>query len=155
MSRFGLYVGKFLHILIGYGVACLAVSAFVNVLFLGAADFTPEEVAWIVASGPLVVSIPIGALVIGYFAFLPAMAAAVITEVLDRRDWLVHALAGGAVALIVTGFSTGADLTTLNWRLTGTPLGAIAAGIIGGIAYWLVTGRYAGSWRAMGGSGHA
>lgn len=66
MNRFVAYFIRCLVILLGYAVAVLAASAFINVLFLGAIGFSAEETRWM-ASGPLVVTIPLLAIFIAYF----------------------------------------------------------------------------------------
>ncbi len=49
-----------------------------------------------VATGSFIFSIPFVALFVAYFAFIPAVPAIVIAEILGKRDWLFYALAGGS-----------------------------------------------------------
>jgi hypothetical protein len=158
MSRILVYLGRFAVIIIGYAVAALAASAFIHLLLLGPQDWTPDEASVVVASS-LIFSIPLVALFVAYFAFLPSLVAILLAEILSRRDWLFYALAGVAIGAAVLG---------MRWLVSEPSLGglgeepagldpalrnpsffllAVAAGIVGGLAYWLVAGRFAGYWR--------
>lgn len=155
MSRVLLYIARFAVILIGYVAAALAASAFLHLLVLGSAGFRPDE-AHAVVMGSLFFSIPFTALFVGYFAFLPSVVAILIGEVLGQRSWLFHALAGAAVGLAVValfwqssvwsdgGYQTGIDPAYSTSRFVGLIVGA---GIVGGLAYWLCAGRWAGNWQ--------
>jgi hypothetical protein len=153
-----LYIGRFAIILIGYAVAMLAASAFLHLLCLGAAGFQPDESsAYIV--GPLLFSVPLTALFVGYFAFLPFVVAILVGEVMGQRNWLFYALAGAAVGLVVVALfwqspmgwdasgHASAQMTLDTSRFVGAMIGS---GIVGGLAYWLCAGRSAGSWRGAG-----
>lgn len=145
MNRFAAYFIRCLVILFGYAVAILAASAFINVLFLGALGFSAEETRWM-ASGPLVVTIPLLAVFVAYFAFAPSALLILLTEVLARRDWLFYALGGGVVAGVVLGVawqSGDPDFAVADTRVV---LGILGAGMVGGIFYWICAGRWAGSW---------
>ncbi len=71
---------------------------------------------------------------------LPALLAVAIAEIAAIRSWLYYPAAGGLAAWIG------------SWSLTGTqsafndPTLIAAAGIAGGLAYWLVAGWNAGFW---------
>ncbi|KRA00409.1 hypothetical protein ASD64_02275 [Mesorhizobium sp. Root157] len=155
MGRMFAYLIRFAVILIGYAAAALAASAFIHLLFLGAAGFQPDEsTAYVV--GPLLFSIPFTALFVGYFAFVPAGVAIVVSEILGLRNWLFYALAGAAIGVAVValfwqspmpggGFETEIDSTFMTPRFIASMIGS---GIVGGIAYWLVSGRWAGNWRS-------
>ena len=143
-------------VLLGYIGAALAASAFINILALGALGAEPGDP---VATASLVFMIPLMALVIAYFAFFPSLLVVLLTEFLGKRDWLVHALGGGAVALSVLGFAFGTGTVWQSvsgdglepyWLPPDDPRMAlllIGAGMIGGLTYWLIAGRTAGSWR--------
>ncbi|HEV2506606.1 MAG TPA: hypothetical protein VGV39_26265 [Mesorhizobium sp.] len=145
MNRFAAYFIRCLVILFGYAVAVLAASAFINVLFLGAIGFSAEETRWL-ASGPLVVTIPLLAVFISYFAFVPSALLILAMEVLGRRDWLFYALGGGVVAGIVLGVAWRSGDPGFAVTETRVILGVVGAGMVGGIFYWLCAGRWAGSW---------
>lgn len=135
-------------ILVGYAVASLAASAFLNVVMLAWFGFTAEETR-MVATSSFVFSVPFVALFVAYLAFIPSAVAIAVSEIMGKRDWLFHALAGGIVALVILGFSRGgegsafAEIADLNFALV-----VIGAGMCGGIGYWAVAGRGAGGWRA-------
>lgn len=131
----------------GYIVACLAASAFLNIVILGSAGFTAEEIPGI-ATGSFIFSIPFVSLFVAYFAFIPAVAAIVIGEILGKRDWLFYALAGGVIGAIIVGFIRNAAPSENSEAFDLTlALVIFGAGMCGGIGYWLVAGRSAGSWR--------
>jgi hypothetical protein len=155
VSRVLLYITRFAVILIGYVAAALAASAFLHLLVVGSAGFRPDE-AHAVVMGSLFFSIPFTALFVGYFAFLPSVAAILIGELFGQRNWLFHALAGAAVGLAVvalfwqsaiwpdSGYQTGIEPAYGMSRFVGLIVGS---GIVGGLAYWLCAGRWAGNWR--------
>jgi hypothetical protein len=149
VSRFIAYLIRFAVILIGYLVASLAASAFLNVLFLASLGYAPDQ-AHPTATASLYFSIPFVALFVAYFAFMPAAVVILISEILGRRDWLFYALAGGIVAAAFLGFvHQNADV---NFDVTEPRAIAavIGCGMVGGIFYWLSAGRWAGSWRGTG-----
>lgn len=146
MDRVVAYLIRFAAIILGYAVASLAASAFLNIVFLGTAGFTAEE-APMVASGSLIFTIPFVALFVAYFAFIPSAFAILAGEIFAKRDWLFYALAGGIVAAIVIGFIRGA--AEAGNEAVADPAFAFAligGGMCGGLGYWLVAGRTAGSW---------
>jgi hypothetical protein len=146
MNRVIAYLIRFAVIILGYAVASLAASAFLNVVFLGSAGFSAEE-APMVATGSLIFSIPFVALFVAYFAFIPSAFAILAGEIFAKRDWLFYAIAGGVVAAIVIGFIPGAAEAG-NEAVTDPSfaLALIGGGMCGGLGYWLVAGRTAGSW---------
>ena len=144
MSRVVAYLLRFAVIIAGYAFAALAASAFLNLISIGAFDWTAEEAPWVIA-GSVLVSIPLAALFVAYFAFVPSAVAILAAELLRRRSWLFYAIAGALIAVGVVVFMRGgadARLAT-DSRLT---LAMIGGGMVGGIAYWLVAGRSAGRW---------
>lgn len=143
-----LAIGKLFHMLMGYVVATLAASAFLNLLFLGSAGFTTEEAGWVASSGSMIFSIPFVALFVSYFAFIPGMAVMVLAEFMGKRDWLFHALGGALVGVVVVGYFYRSGQPSDELLMSGAPMAVIGSGIVGGLAYWFVTGRYAGSWRS-------
>ena len=86
----------------------------------------------------------------GAVAMLPALLVIVIAEVARMRSFLYYGV-GGALVGLASYFGT-----DISVRLENTtdvaPVGhtlqlAAAAGIVGGLAYWLIAGRNAGRWR--------
>ncbi|AZO65374.1 MAG: hypothetical protein E5Y88_27850 [Mesorhizobium sp.] len=149
MNRLFAYLIRFAVILIGYVVASLAASAFLNVMFLASLGLMTEQTQP-AAQASLWFSIPFVALFIAYFAFMPAAVAILVSEILGRRDWLFYALAGAVVAAVFLGFAY--QTADANFEITDPRVAAavIGCGMVGGIFYWLSAGRSAGSWRQAG-----
>jgi len=147
VSRVLDYLLRCIAILFGYAAASLAASAFLHLIvvahFGAGMESRPAPTA-----GPFLFSIPFVALFVAYFAFLPAAVAILISEVLARRDWLFHALAGGIVAAIVLGFLH--EAADPGFEVAGAMpmLTVLGSGIVGGFVYWLCAGRGAGAWQA-------
>lgn len=151
MTEVGAYLLRFAVIIFGYAVAVFAASAFLNLLSLGAIDWRQDELPWVAAG-----TIPMVALLIGYLAFIPAVPAILLAEMLARRDWLFYAIAGAVVAAVVVAYLWQAngsleDAGVAGWELidpgtldAGFVMMMIGGGIVGGFAYWLVAGRWAG-----------
>lgn len=158
MSRIGLVLVRLCVVLAGYACAALAASAVLHIALFAVAGFGITEAPW-VAAGSVVVSVPFVALFVAYVAFVPAAVAIGVAEVAGWRSRTIHALAGGAVAIVALPAFWSARLGDLADG-PGAPLGAasgvsepllaaalLAAGIGGGLAHWLVAGRTAGGWR--------
>ncbi len=77
---------------------------------------------------------------IGQAAALPALAAIVLAEVLSLRHVLYFCGAGLAVAFAVSRLIDPADAISAPTE----PAIIAAAGLAGGLAYWLVAGRGSG-----------
>jgi len=146
MARFIAYLVRFAVILVGYVVASLAASAFLNILVLAHLGYTPAnpEPA---ATASLYFSVPFVALFVAYFAFMPAAVVILIAELLGRRDWLFYALGGAVIALAFLGFVHRVGDANFDVTETNARLAVIGCGMVGGIFYWLSAGRWAGSWR--------
>ena len=89
------------------------------------------------------------------FAFLPAALVVAISEVLRMRSFIYYGVGGALVAL---ASYYGSDISVQLENTTDVPPVAnalqlaAAAGILGGLAYWLIAGRNAGRWREHRGS---
>jgi hypothetical protein len=87
---------------------------------------------------------------VGAVAFLPALVVIVISEAAPLRNFLYYGVGGALVGL---ASYYGSDISVRLENTTDVaPVGnalqlAAAAGIVGGIAYWLIAGRNAGRWR--------
>ena len=87
---------------------------------------------------------------VGAVAMLPALVVIVIAEAARLRNFLYYGV-GGALVGLASYF--GSDISVRLENTTDvTPVGntlqlAAAAGIIGGLVYWVVAGRNAGRWR--------
>jgi hypothetical protein len=86
----------------------------------------------------------------GAVAMLPALAVIVVAEAARMRSFLYYGV-GGALVGLASYF--GSDVSERLENTTDVvPVGhslqlAAAAGIIGGLVYWLIAGRNAGRWR--------
>lgn len=161
VGRLLIYVGRFALILIGFICAALAASAAMHLFILPALGFSREEAAPIVA-GSVIFSIPFVALFVGYYALLPALVVIAVAELWSVRGWLYHALGGGAVGLAISllfrgtapgdVLEAGSDLQVIppvNSIFDPSLLAVmIGAGMIGGLAYWLIAGSTSGSWKS-------
>ncbi|WP_419906936.1 hypothetical protein [Hoeflea sp.] len=129
------------------GFACAALVAG-TALALLTRIVTIQEAGQISDAGlgaGLVVAVFAFASLTGYVAFFPSVVIILYSEFTRRRDWLFYALCGGIIAA----------LAPLAYALIGvaTDTGgndfvvvSVAAGMLGGITYWLVAGRNAGNW---------
>ena len=145
MDRFALFFMRLVMITVGFILASIAAG--VALAFL-TQIITPQEAAEL--SGPgrnrwlFVATIAFSSLT-GSIAFFPAMAVILYGEFTRRTDWLYYAVAGGLIAVVAPMFIT---LIRSSGRPTDIEFMAmsLAAGMIGGLAYWLVSGRKAGNW---------
>lgn len=148
-------------IIAGYAAASVAASAMMHLLFLGSQQWTTEEAAYVTA-GSFILSVPFVALFVAYFACIPGFAAILLGEIAGARSWLYYALSGGVVGVFVAWFLNASTSDTFTGVADALAEGApandavadphflalmTASGIVGGLGYWLVAGRTAGSWR--------
>jgi hypothetical protein len=90
----------------------------------------------------------LGALVIFVVGFLPVLLVVVIAEGFGLRSVIVYGVIGGALALAAGyGLDFGRYLVAHDGDLNNEREVIAAAGIAGGLVYWLVAGRKAGAWR--------
>ncbi len=78
-------------------------------------------------------------------ALLPAFVIIAIFEFWRRRDWLSHALAGGAIALAAASMPLAIE-SAASMEPARLFAVHVTCGIIGASIYWLFTGRNAGRW---------
>jgi hypothetical protein len=79
-------------------------------------------------------------------AVLPAAVGVLISETFAIRSWIYHAANGGLSAWI--GWSLMRDIQE-QYRFLTEPKVMVAAGLAGGLAYWLVAGCTAGFWKPI------
>jgi hypothetical protein len=142
-------LGRIVVIIIALIVACMAAGLALAIGIiapdLAAMDSDPvERVTFFVASF-------FATSFVGAVALAPAALLIVLAEALRIRNFIYYGVAGALVGL---ASYFGSDI---SMRLENTtdvaPVGhalqlAAAAGIIGGVVYWLIAGRRAGAWRA-------
>ena len=147
-------VFRIIMMLVGYIWACIAASAVLTFGMLApnwddldalgrslgnTSGDVPTVALWSV--------IGIGAVIIFAIGFFPTLLAVVLTEGLKLRSIIVHALIGCALALAaVYGLDFGGYVTAPNADMMHEREVFAAAGIAGGLVYWLFAGRRAGSW---------
>jgi hypothetical protein len=102
--------------------------------------------AWLLA---VVFAGPVLAMLLTFWIGFTAAAAAVgvlIAEAFAIRSWIFHALNGGISAWI--GWSIMQDVHD-QYRFLTEPKIMVAAGLAGGLAYWLVAGWTALFWKPV------
>ncbi len=137
MNRFVSHIIRFILIIAGFIAAIVAASLFMLVLVWGGMLQGDPETERLLSLA-VGLSLPVVVAFAGYYAFAPGIAFAVLAEITARRSWLFHALGGMAVSIIALAIRS--DMT----MRTGILMIVLAAGAIGGTAYWLVAGRTAG-----------
>jgi hypothetical protein len=80
------------------------------------------------------------------FSLLAAAIGVLISETFAIRSWIFHAANGGLAAWI--GWSLTQDVRD-EYRLLAEPKIMVAAGLAGGLAFWLVAGSTAGFWKPI------
>jgi hypothetical protein len=122
---------------LGFIAACLAAGIFIAVAAYGTGALDRDTVIWPAIFGVL------AAPVIGGLAALPALAVIVLAELLSWRSVLAYLVVGGVAGLsaYLLADNTAAAISDTDAQLSMT------AGIVGGLAYWLVAGRTAGGYR--------
>ena len=90
----------------------------------------------------------------GAAAWAPALLAMVIGEAFTLRGFVYYGVAGAVIGLL--GYFGSSIGIRLEETTEMTPVGhslelVVAAGIVGGLVYWLIAGRNAGQWRVRAG----
>jgi hypothetical protein len=148
-------VFRIIMMLVGYIWACIAASAVLtfgtlapNWDDLDALGQSLGNTSGDVPTVALWSVIGIGAVIIFAIGFFPTLLAVVLTEGLKLRSIIVHALIGCALALAaVYGLDFGGYVTAPNADMMHEREVFAAAGIAGGLVYWLFAGRRAGVWK--------
>ncbi len=114
---------------------------------IGVMDYDPIERFFVFGIGFITTTIAVS------IAIFPTLLLTGIAEALNLRSFLFYGVCGGLVGAMVY---FGTDTTSIMENSTDiTPIRfslqlAAAAGIIGGIVYWLVAGRNAGRRKTYG-----
>jgi hypothetical protein len=92
---------------------------------------------------------PLLALLLSIWAFymlVPAAVGVLISEAFAIRSWLFHAANGGLSAWL--GWALTQDIR-YEYRFLTEPRILIAAGLLAGLSYWIVSGWTAGFWKPI------
>ena len=137
---------RIVAVFLAYVLACIAAS---TVLTIGTLTPHWDDVAALgLPSGAVWVVVIVGAAVIGAIAFMPALLVIVLAEGFGWRSFLVYAAAGGALAMaLFYGIDFAGYVGDPDGFLAREREVLAAAGIAGGLVYWLFAGRRAGAWR--------
>jgi hypothetical protein len=145
-------LARILMALLGYLLACIAASL---VLTLGSlapdwnevmAPFDPQSAA--VQSAALWSITGIAAVIIFAVGFLPAFLVIALTEGLALRSAVIYGVIGAALALAMAyGLDFAGYVASPGGDLAHDREVFAAAGIAGGLVYWLIAGRRAGAWK--------
>jgi hypothetical protein len=115
--------------------------------FAALADARPDEQGyWLLAfvlAGPVLAFLFSLAVAL---TLLPAAVGVLISEAFAIRSWIYHAANGGLAAWI--GWSLMQDAQN-DYRFLAEPKILVAAGLAGGLAYWVVAGSTAGFWKPV------
>lgn len=137
----------------GYIVACLAAAA---VLVAATGPIAGAlEYGWTTAA--VLGSVAVLSVVIGGFAALPALVAIAVAEAFGVTA-LAYFIVSGGVLGALPGLAGALDGLGWGIRTAGGAEAAfarpglvvgLAAGFVGGAAFWLVAGRACGAWRRL------
>ena len=138
---------------ISAAMAVMLIAHWNEIAALAEAD-SDAQGAWVIA---VVLAGPVLAFLLSVttaLAMLPAALGVLIAEALAIRSWIYHAANGGLSAWI--GWSLMNDVHDVQrYRFVTDPRTMVAAGLAGGLAYWLVAGWTAGFWKPVFGAGMA
>jgi hypothetical protein len=142
---------RFLLVPLGAAVALAAAAAVIVIAHRNALvavlDADPQAqqdyFAALLFGGPLL------ALLLSIWAFyvlVPAAIGVLISEAFAIRSWIFHAANGGFAAWL--GWALTQDIRD-EYRFLTEPGMLVAAGLLAGLAYWLVSGCTAGFWKPL------
>jgi dolichyl-phosphate-mannose--protein O-mannosyl transferase len=136
-------IARIFVVIFAYLVACIEGATVVMFAFLtlGQTDFAR------LATDPAAILVVIGlsSVTLSGYALLPSMLIVALAEGFQLRSAFFYALAGGAVAFVLTfGPVFGINISQIFVRDRAIMVGA---GILAGFIYWAIAGRNAGAWR--------
>ena len=145
-------LGRLMLMFLGYVMGCVAAAVVLTLGSLGpewndiAAQFGPQPPGVELAALWSVTAL--AAIVIFVVGFLPVLLAIALAEGLALRSAVIYGVIGAALALAMAYGLDFAGYITAPGDLTGHNTEVFAAaGIAGGLAYWLFAGRKAGAWK--------
>jgi hypothetical protein len=144
-------IARIILAFLGYGFACIAAAL---VLTLGSLAPWNEVVTPLGPDGAAFQSIAlwsvtgIAAVIIFSVGFLPAFLVIALAEGLALRSAVIYGIVGALLALAMAyGLDFAGYIATPEGDLAHNREVFAAAGISGGLVYWLVAGRRAGAWK--------
>jgi len=141
---------RIMMMFVGYVWACIAAS-----LVLALGTLSPEWDYFFSAVGvqspqaqsaAMWMVVGLGALMIFVVGFLPTLLVIVIAEGFALRSIVVYGVIGGALALALAFGLDFAGYSAAGVDIAREREVFAAAGIAGGLVYWLFAGRRAGIW---------
>jgi hypothetical protein len=139
-------------IFVGYVLACIAAA-----LVLALGTLTPDWNGFFASFGlesphaqsaAMWTVVGLGAFIIFFVGLLPTLLIVVITEGFRLRSIVVYGVIGAALALVMAyGLDFGGSIVAPGSDLAQEREVFAAAGIAGGLVYWLFAGRSAGIWK--------
>jgi len=139
-------VARLLLMFLAYVLACVAASAVFTIGTLTPhwddlmSSGLPPAAIWAIVA--------VGAPIIGVVAALPTALVVVLAEGFAWRSVILYAALGGALALALSyGWDMPGGIGTADISVAHERQLLAAAGIAGGLVYWLFAGRNAGSWK--------
>jgi phosphotransferase system glucose/maltose/N-acetylglucosamine-specific IIC component len=144
MSLFGRIIVIFFALIVAFMIAGITLAIGIVLPEWPAMDSDPVERVIFFFAAFFATSL------VGAVAILPALIVIVFAEVARMRSFIYYGVGGALVGLasyfgsdISVRLENTTDVAPVNNALQL----AAAAGIIGGLAYWLIAGRNAGRWR--------
>ena len=144
-------LGRIVMALLGYALACVAAS-----LVLTIGSFAPDwnELTRLGMDSAAAQSAALwwisgmAAIIIFSVGFLPAFLVIALTEGLALRSAVIYGVIGAALALAMAyGLDFAGYPASPDGDLARNREVFAAAGIAGGLVYWLIAGRRAGVWK--------
>jgi hypothetical protein len=140
-------------IFLGYLTAIVAaITAFILCLWLVSLAL-PDSQLWsflglgIIAAMVFPIAFAFGVWLVIYLSWLPAIAAAVLTETGRLTSPWAHILLALLVALGVGLYMNSDWFSEMTQNRALLSLSYLVASAIGGLVYWAIAGRHAGLWR--------